>query len=454
MLKKVLIANRGEIALRVLRACREMGIATVAVHSEADKDSLHVKLADESVCIGPAPSPQSYLNIPAIIAAAEVTGADAVHPGYGFLAENANFAEQVEQSGFIFIGPRADTIRLMGDKVSAKQAMQEAGVPCVPGSDGALPDDPETIIKTAAKVGYPVIIKASGGGGGRGMRVVEREEDLIKSVEMTKAEAGAAFGNPMVYMERYLQRPRHVEIQVLADEHGNAIYLGERDCSMQRRHQKVIEEAPAPGITAREREKIGKACVEACKRIGYRGAGTFEFLYEGGEFFFIEMNTRVQVEHPVTELISGVDIVQEQLRVAAGEKLQYKQKDIVLEGHAFECRINAEDPYNFIPSPGLIESCHLPGGFGIRVDSHIYQGYRIPPNYDSLIGKICVHGKTREQAMAKMRVAMAELAITGIKTNADLHRDLFRDPGFADGGVSIHYLEQWLEARKAREEGK
>ena len=454
MLKKVLIANRGEIALRVLRACREMGIATVAVHSEADKDSLHVKLADESVCIGPAPSPQSYLNIPAIIAAAEVTGADAVHPGYGFLAENANFAEQVEQSGFIFIGPRADTIRLMGDKVSAKQAMQEAGVPCVPGSDGALPDDPETIIKTAAEVGYPVIIKASGGGGGRGMRVVEREEDLIKSVEMTKAEAGAAFGNPMVYMERYLQRPRHVEIQVLADEHGNAIYLGERDCSMQRRHQKVIEEAPAPGITAKEREKIGKACVEACKRIGYRGAGTFEFLYEDGEFFFIEMNTRVQVEHPVTELISGVDIVQEQLRVAAGEKLQYKQKDIVLEGHAFECRINAEDPYNFIPSPGLIESCHLPGGFGIRVDSHIYQGYRIPPNYDSLIGKICVHGKTREQAMAKMRVAMAELAITGIKTNADLHRDLFRDPDFSDGGVSIHYLEQWLEARKAREEGK
>ena len=454
MLKKVLIANRGEIALRVLRACREMGIATVAVHSEADKDSLHVKLADESVCIGPAPSPQSYLYIPAIIAAAEVTGADAIHPGYGFLAENANFAEQVEQSGFIFIGPRADTIRLMGDKVSAKQAMQEAGVPCVPGSDGALPDDPETIIKTAAEVGYPVIIKASGGGGGRGMRVVEREEDLIKSVEMTKAEAGAAFGNPMVYMERYLQRPRHVEIQVLADEHGNAIYLGERDCSMQRRHQKVIEEAPAPGITAKEREKIGKACVEACKRIGYRGAGTFEFLYEDGEFFFIEMNTRVQVEHPVTELISGVDIVQEQLRVAAGEKLQYKQKDIVLEGHAFECRINAEDPYNFIPSPGLIESCHLPGGFGIRVDSHIYQGYRIPPNYDSLIGKICVHGKTREQAMAKMRVAMAELAITGIKTNADLHRDLFRDPGFADGSVSIHYLEQWLEARKAREEGK
>ena len=454
MLKKVLIANRGEIALRVLRACREMGIATVAVHSEADKDSLHVKLADESVCIGPAPSPQSYLHIPSIIAAAEVTGADAVHPGYGFLAENANFAEQVENSGFVFIGPRADTIRLMGDKVSAKKAMIEAGVPCVPGSDGALPGDPNEILKTADKVGFPVIIKASGGGGGRGMRVVEKKEDLLKAVEMTRAEAEAAFGNPMVYMERFLQRPRHVEIQVLADEHGNAIYLGERDCSMQRRHQKIIEEAPAPFITPAQRKKIGEACVAACKRIGYRGAGTFEFLYEDGEFFFIEMNTRVQVEHPVTELITGVDIVQEQLRVAAGLPLQYTQKDIVIEGHAFECRINAEDPYTFIPSPGVIESCHLPGGFGIRVDSHIYQGYRIPPNYDSLIGKICVHGKTREQAMAKMRVAMAELAITGIKTNADLHRDLFRDPGFSDGGVSIHYLEQWLEARKAREKGK
>ena len=454
MLKKVLIANRGEIALRVLRACREMGIATVAVHSEADKDSLHVKLADESVCIGPAPSPQSYLHIPSIIAAAEVTGADAIHPGYGFLAENANFAEQVENSGFVFIGPRADTIRLMGDKVSAKKAMIEAGVPCVPGSDGALPGDPNEILKTADKVGFPVIIKASGGGGGRGMRVVEKKEDLLKAVEMTRAEAEAAFGNPMVYMERFLQRPRHVEIQVLADEHGNAVYLGELDCSMQRRHQKIIEEAPAPFITPAQRKKIGEACVAACKRIGYRGAGTFEFLYEDGEFFFIEMNTRVQVEHPVTELITGVDIVQEQLRVAAGLPLQYTQKDIVIEGHAFECRINAEDPYTFIPSPGVIESCHLPGGFGIRVDSHIYQGYRIPPNYDSLIGKICVHGKTREQAMAKMRVAMAELAITGIKTNADLHRDLFRDPGFSDGGVSIHYLEQWLEARKAREEGK
>ena len=451
MLKKVLIANRGEIALRVLRACREMGIATVAVHSEADRDSLHVKLADESVCIGPAPSPQSYLHIPAIISAAEVTGADAIHPGYGFLAENANFADQVEQSGFVFIGPRADTIRLMGDKVSAKHAMIAAGVPCVPGSEGALPDDDAEILRIADQVGFPVIIKASGGGGGRGMRVVEKKEDLLKSVEMTKTEAGAAFGNPMVYMERYLQKPRHVEIQVLADEHGNAIYLGERDCSMQRRHQKVIEEAPAPGITQAEREAIGQACVDACKRIGYRGAGTFEFLYENGEFFFIEMNTRVQVEHPITELITGVDIVQEQIRVASGLPLQYTQEDIILEGHAFECRINAEDPYNFIPSPGLIESCHLPGGFGVRVDSHIYQGYRIPPNYDSLIGKICVHGKTREQAMAKMRVAMAELAITGIKTNTALHRDLFADPGFQEGGVSIHYLEKWLEARKAKQ---
>ena len=450
MLKKVLIANRGEIALRVLRACREMGIATVAVHSEADKDSLHVKLADESVCIGPAPSPQSYLHIPSIIAAAEVTGADAIHPGYGFLAENANFAEQVENSGFVFIGPRADTIRLMGDKVSAKKAMIEAGVPCVPGSDGALPGDPSEILKTADKVGFPVIIKASGGGGGRGMRVVEKKEDLLKAVEMTRAEAEAAFGNPMVYMERFLQRPRHVEIQVLADEHGNAVYLGERDCSMQRRHQKIIEEAPAPFITPAQRKKIGEACVAACKRIGYRGAGTFEFLYEDGEFFFIEMNTRVQVEHPVTELITGVDIVQEQLRVAAGLPLQYTQKDIVIEGHAFECRINAEDPYTFIPSPGLIESCHLPGGFGIRVDSHIYQGYRIPPNYDSLIGKICVHGKDRAQAMAKMRVAMAELTVDGIKTNAPLHRELFNDTGFAQGGVSIHYLEHWLEERKAR----
>lgn len=450
MLKKVLIANRGEIALRILRACREMGIATVAVHSEADKDSLHVKLADESVCIGPAPSPQSYLFVPALISAAEVTGADAIHPGYGFLAENANFAEQVEQSGFVFIGPKADTIRLMGDKVSAKKAMLEAGVPCVPGSAGALPDNAEEILKIAEQVGFPVIIKASGGGGGRGMRVVEKKEDLLKSVEMTKAEAQAAFGNPMVYMERFLQRPRHIEIQVLADEYGHAIYLGERDCSMQRRHQKIIEEAPAPFITVAEREKIGNACVEACKRIAYRGAGTFEFLYEDGEFFFIEMNTRVQVEHPITELITGVDIVQEQLRIAAGLPLQYQQKDIILEGHAFECRINAEDPYTFIPSPGTIESCHLPGGFGVRVDSHIYQGYRIPPNYDSLIGKICTHGKDRKQAAAKMRVALNELAITGIKTNAPLQRDLFCDSDFLKGGVSIHYLEHWLAERKEK----
>ncbi|KPN71504.1 acetyl-CoA carboxylase biotin carboxylase subunit [Neisseria sp. 83E34] len=450
MLKKVLIANRGEIALRVLRACRELGIATVAVHSEADKDSLHVKLADESVCIGPAPSPQSYLNIPALISAAEVTGADGIHPGYGFLAENDRFAEQVERSGFTFIGPRPETIRLMGDKVSAKHAMIEAGVPCVPGSDGALPEDDKEILKIADKVGFPVIIKASGGGGGRGMRVVEKKEDLLKSVEMTRTEAGAAFGNPMVYMERYLQKPRHVEIQVLADEHGNAIYLGERDCSMQRRHQKVIEEAPAPGITQAEREKIGEACVAACKRIGYRGAGTFEFLYEDGEFFFIEMNTRVQVEHPVTELVTGIDIVQEQLRIAAGLPLQYTQKDVQIKGHAFECRINAEDPYTFIPSPGLIESCHLPGGLGVRIDSHIYQGYRIPPNYDSLIGKVCVLGKTREQAIAKMLVALDELAITGIKTNTALHRDLFMDAGFQKGGVSIHYLEQWMAEHKGK----
>ena len=448
MLKKILIANRGEIALRVLRACRELGIATVVVHSEADRDAIYVKLADESVCIGPASAAQSYLYIPAISAAAEGTGADAIHPGYGFLAENDRFAEQVEQSGFAFIGPRAETIRLMGDKVSAKHAMIAAGVPCVPGSDGALPEDNDEIIAIGDQVGFPVIIKASGGGGGRGMRVVERREDLIKAVEMTRAEAGAAFGNPMVYMERYLQKPRHVEIQILADEHGHAIYLGERDCSMQRRHQKIIEEAPAPGISEEERKRIGEACVAACQRIGYRGAGTFEFLYENGEFFFIEMNTRVQVEHPITELITGVDIVQEQIRVAAGLPLAYKQKDIKLQGHAFECRINAEDPYNFIPSPGQITSCHLPGGNGIRVDSHIYQGYTVPPYYDSLIGKICTHGKTREEAMAKMRVALAEVAINGIKTNTALHRDLFVDPGFAQGGVSIHYLEQWLHKRQ------
>ncbi|PIT11848.1 acetyl-CoA carboxylase biotin carboxylase subunit [Snodgrassella alvi] len=448
MLKKVLIANRGEIALRILRACHEMGIATVAVHSEADSDALHVKLADESVCIGPASSAQSYLNIPALISAAEVTDADAIHPGYGFLAENDGFAEQVEQSGFVFIGPRPETIRQMGDKVSAKKAMQAAGVPCVPGSDGALPEDPHEIEKIGAQVGYPVIIKASGGGGGRGMRVVEKAEDLLAAVEMTRTEAGAAFGNPAVYMERYLQKPRHVEIQILCDEHGNAIYLGERDCSMQRRHQKVVEEAPAPFITPEERERIGTACVAACKRIGYRGAGTFEFLYEDGEFFFIEMNTRVQVEHTITELITGVDIVQEQIRVASGLPLSYTQDDIRLQGHAFECRINAEDPYTFVPSPGLITSCHQPGGNGVRIDSHIYQGYTVPPYYDSMIGKVCTHGRNREEAIAKMRVALRELAITGIKTNINLHRDIFADPGFIHGGESIHYLEQWLQKHK------
>lgn len=448
MLKKVLIANRGEIALRILRACHEMGIATVAVHSEADSEALHVKLANESVCIGPASSALSYLNIPALISAAEVTDADAIHPGYGFLAENDDFAEKVEESGFVFIGPRPETIRQMGDKVSAKAAMKAAGVPCVPGSDGALPEDPSEIQRIGAEVGYPVIIKASGGGGGRGMRVVERAEDLLNAVEMTRTEAGAAFGNPEVYMERYLQKPRHIEVQVLCDEHGNAIYLGERDCSMQRRHQKVIEEAPAPFISEKERKKIGEACVAACKRINYRGAGTFEFLYEDGEFFFIEMNTRVQVEHAITELITGVDIVQEQIRVASGLPLSYSQKDIHIQGHAFECRINAEDPYTFVPSPGLIASCHQPGGNGVRIDSHIYQGYTVPPYYDSMIGKVCTLGRDRAEAIAKMRVALNELAITGIKTNTNLHRDIFMDAGFIKGGESIHYLEQWLQKHK------
>lgn len=448
MLKKVLIANRGEIALRILRACHEMGIATVAVHSEADSEALHVKLANESVCIGPASSAHSYLNIPALISAAEVTDADAIHPGYGFLAENDDFAEKVEESGFVFIGPRPETIRQMGDKVSAKAAMKAAGVPCVPGSDGALPEDPTEIQRIGAEVGYPVIIKASGGGGGRGMRVVERAEDLLNAVEMTRTEAGAAFGNPEVYMERYLQKPRHIEVQVLCDEHGNAIYLGERDCSMQRRHQKVIEEAPAPFISEKERKKIGEACVAACKRINYRGAGTFEFLYEDGEFFFIEMNTRVQVEHAITELITGVDIVQEQIRVASGLPLSYSQKDIHIQGHAFECRINAEDPYTFVPSPGLIASCHQPGGNGVRIDSHIYQGYTVPPYYDSMIGKVCTLGRDRAEAIAKMRVALNELAITGIKTNTNLHRDIFMDAGFIKGGESIHYLEQWLQKHK------
>lgn len=451
MFEKILIANRGEIALRIQRACREMGIKTVVVHSEADREAKYVKLADESVCIGPAPSAKSYLNVPALIAAAEVTDAQAIHPGYGFLSENADFAERVEQSGFVFIGPRPDTIRLMGDKVSAKNAMIEAGVPCVPGSEGALPDDPAEIVKIAKKIGFPVIIKAAGGGGGRGMRVVHTEGALINSVQMTRTEAGAAFGNPTVYMEKFLEHPRHIEIQVLADEYGNAIYLGERDCSMQRRHQKVIEEAPAPGITEKQRQKIGEACAEACRRIGYRGAGTFEFLFENGEFYFIEMNTRVQVEHPVTEMITGVDIVQEQIRIAAGEKLRYKQKDIVIAGHAMECRINAEDPFTFVPSPGKIESYHPAGGPGIRIDSHIYQGYTVPPHYDSMVGKLIAYGDTREQAMARMRVALSEMAISGIKTNIPLHQELFLDAAFQRGGTSIHYLEHRLSEKKKGE---
>jgi acetyl-CoA carboxylase, biotin carboxylase subunit len=450
MFEKILIANRGEIALRIQRACREMGIKTVVVHSEVDREAKYVKLADESVCIGPAASAQSYLNIPAIIAAAEVTDAQAIHPGYGFLSENADFAERVEQSGFVFIGPRPASIRLMGDKVSAKDAMKAAGVPCVPGSDGALPDSPDEIMRICRKVGLPVIIKAAGGGGGRGMRVVKTEEELLKSVELTRTEAGAAFGNPTVYMERFLENPRHIEIQILADEYNNAVYLGERDCSMQRRHQKVIEEAPAIGITEKQRKKIGESCVEACRRIGYRGAGTFEFLYENGDFFFIEMNTRVQVEHPVTEQITGIDIVQEQIFIASGEKLRFSQKDIHIRGHAMECRINAEDPFRFTPSPGRLTTYHPPGGPGIRVDSHIYQGYMVPPHYDSMIGKVIAYGDTRNQAMARMRVALSEMVIEGISTNIPLHQELFSDPAFVKGGTSIHYLEHKLAERKPR----
>ncbi|MDC7689935.1 acetyl-CoA carboxylase biotin carboxylase subunit [Vogesella indigofera] len=448
MFEKILIANRGEIALRIQRACREMGIKTVVVHSEADREAKYVKLADESVCIGPASSTLSYLNVPALIAAAEVTDAQAIHPGYGFLSENADFAERVEQSGFVFIGPRSETIRLMGDKVSAKQAMIEAGVPTVPGVAGALPDDPAEITKIARKIGFPVIIKASGGGGGRGMRVVHTEAALINSVNMTRTEAGAAFGNPTVYMEKFLEQPRHIEIQVLSDQHGNAVHLGERDCSMQRRHQKIIEEAPAPGITAEQRKRIGEACADACRRIGYRGAGTFEFLYENGEFYFIEMNTRVQVEHPVSELITGIDIVQEQIRIAAGLPLRFKQKDIHFRGHAMECRINAEDPFTFVPSPGKIESYHPAGGPGIRIDSHIYQGYTVPSYYDSMVGKLIAYGDTRDQAMARMRVALSEMAITGIKTNIPLHQELFLDAAFQKGSTSIHYLEERLAQLK------
>lgn len=444
MLDKIVIANRGEIALRVQRACREMGIKTVAVHSTADTNLKHVLLADETVCIGPPSSAESYLNMPAIISAAEVTDAVAVHPCYGFLSENADFAERVESSGFIFIGPPASAIRLMGDKVSAIQAMKAAGVPCVPGSDGPLGEDPDENMRIARDIGYPIIIKASGGGGGRGMRVVHAEASLIAAITVTKAEARAAFSNDVVYMEKYLERPRHVEFQVLADSHGNAIYLGERDCSMQRRHQKVIEEAPAPGITEEQRKRIGERCVKACQKIGYRSAGTFEFLYQDDEFYFIEMNTRLQVEHPVTEMITGVDIVREQLQIAAGEKLSYKQEDIKILGHAIECRINAEDPKTFMPSPGLVNLWHAPGGPGIRVDSHIYSGYRVPPFYDSMIGKIIAHGSSRDAAVARMKIALSETVIEGIKTNVPLHQEIFQHAAFQKGGTDIHYLEKRL----------
>jgi len=444
MIDKILIANRGEIALRILRACRELGIKTVAVHSEADRDLKHVRLADESVCIGPASSAESYLNIPAVLSAAEVTDAVAIHPGYGFLSENADFAERVEESGFIFIGPRAETIRMMGDKVQAIKAMKATGVPCVPGSDGPLGDDEKENIRLAREIGFPVIIKAAGGGGGRGMRVVHSEAALINAISLTKAEAGAAFNNDMVYMEKFLETPRHIEIQVLADEHGKAIHLGERDCSMQRRHQKVIEEAPAPGITKEMRKRIGDRCAQACMDIGYRGAGTFEFLYQDGEFYFIEMNTRVQVEHPVTELVTGVDIVKEQIRIASGEALSVQQSDVIIRGHAIECRINAEDPRTFMPSPGTITAYHTPGGPGIRVDSHIYDGYTVPPYYDSMIGKLITYGDSRQAAMARMRIALSEIVIEGIKTNIALHQELMRDAAFEAGGTNIHYLEKKL----------
>jgi acetyl-CoA carboxylase biotin carboxylase subunit len=444
MFEKILIANRGEIALRIQRACREMGIKTVAVHSQADADAKYVKLADESVCIGPAPSAQSYLNIPAIISAAEVTDSEAIHPGYGFLSENADFAERVEKSGFVFIGPRPETIRLMGDKVSAKNAMKKAGVPCVPGSNGALPESLDEIKGIIRAIGYPVIIKAAAGGGGRGMRVVHTEAALSNAVIITRNEAQTAFGSPTVYVEKYLENPRHIEIQVLADEHRNAIHLGERDCSMQRRHQKILEEAPALGISPRMRDRIGTRCADACRRLGYRGVGTFEFLFEKNEFYFIEMNTRLQVEHPVTEAVTGIDLVQAQIRVAAGEKLSIRQRDIVLKGHAIECRINAEDPYKLTPSAGRITQYHAPGGPGIRVDSHIYHNYMVPPYYDSMIGKVIAYGDNRDQAIARMRIALSEMVIDGIKTNTLLHLDLLSDGAFLNGGTSIHYLEQKL----------
>ncbi|MDC0602689.1 acetyl-CoA carboxylase biotin carboxylase subunit [Aliiglaciecola sp.] len=444
MLDKVLIANRGEIALRILRACKELGIKTVAVHSTADKDLKHVLLADESICIGRASATESYLNIPRIIAAAEVSNSVAIHPGYGFLAENAEFAEAVEKSGFIFIGPKPDTITLMGDKVSAINSMKKAGVPCVPGSDGPLSEDPERNKSIAKRIGYPIIIKAAGGGGGRGMRVVRAEADLIESIAMTKAEAGSAFGNDVVYMEKFLENPRHVEIQVLSDGQGNAVHLGERDCSMQRRHQKVVEEAPAPGINSETRERIGERCRRACIEIGYRGAGTFEFLYENGDFYFIEMNTRIQVEHPVSEMITGVDLIKEQLRIAAGQPLSIEQSDIQLRGHAIECRINAEDPETFMPSPGKINMFHSPGGFGIRWESHIYAGYSVPPHYDSMIGKLIAYGENRDVAIARMRHALDELVVEGIKTNIPLQQSIMADENFFNGGTNIHYLEKKL----------
>jgi acetyl-CoA carboxylase biotin carboxylase subunit len=444
ILEKVLIANRGEIALRILRACKELEIQTVAVHSKADRELKHVLLADEAVCIGPASSTESYLNVPAIISAAEVTRATAIHPGYGFLAENADFADQVEKSGFIFIGPTADTIRLMGDKVSAIQAMKQAGVPTVPGSDGPLTEDTAHSLEVAQRIGYPVIIKAAAGGGGRGMRVVHSAEGLLSSIQLTQAEAAAAFGSDVVYLEKFLQTPRHVEIQVLADGQGNAIHLGDRDCSLQRRHQKVMEEAPAPAIPQDARDAVAQSCIKACIDIGYRGAGTFEFLYEGGDFYFIEMNTRVQVEHPVTEMITGVDIVQEQLRIASGLPLSLKQSEVQFRGHAFECRINAEDAKTFMPCPGMVTTFHAPGGPGVRVDSHLYDGYTVPPYYDSLIAKIISYGENRDIALARMRVALDELVVEGIHTNTPLHRDLVRDAAFKTGGVSIHYLESKL----------
>lgn len=444
MLEKILIANRGEIALRILRACKELGVKTVAAYSTADTDLLHVRLADESVCIGPHPAQQSYLNIPAIISAAEITDAVAIHPGYGFLSENADFAEQVEKSGFVFIGPNPETIRLMGDKVSAIKLMKSLNIPCVPGSDGPIGDNDQDTIKLARTIGYPILIKAAGGGGGRGMRVVHTESHLINAIALTRSEAKAAFNNDTVYLEKYLQNPRHIEIQVFGDGLGNAIYLGERDCSIQRRHQKIIEEAPAPGISEKERREIGERCVSACRDIKYRGAGTMEFLYEEGKFYFIEMNTRIQVEHPVTELITGIDLVKEQLRIAAGLPLSYEQKDVIIKGHAIECRINAEDPKTFMPSPGTITHFHAPGGPGVRVDSHIYGSYKVPPYYDSLIAKIITYGETREVALARMKNAIDETVIEGIKTNLPLHHDILRTRGFNDGMVNIHYLEKWM----------